>query len=42
MKIGMIVAIVDEMKQLLNEYGSEMTEIKKEWIHSLQVQSEGT
>ncbi|MBR5290069.1 MAG: 5'-methylthioadenosine/S-adenosylhomocysteine nucleosidase [Erysipelotrichaceae bacterium] len=29
MKIGMIVAIVDEMKQLLNEYGSEMTEIKK-------------
>lgn len=29
MKIGMIVAIMSEMKQLLNKYGSSMTEIKK-------------
>lgn len=29
MKIGMIVAIMSEMKQLLNQYGSSMTEIKK-------------
>lgn len=29
MKIGMIVAIMSEMKQLLNKYGSSLTEIKK-------------